>query len=66
MPDSKHCGCLLAAMATGLSTTLLTMEEIMALIDARATKPVRPATYRKAEVAEISNCDTTAAGISLV
>ena len=53
-------------MATGLSTTLLTMEEIMALIDARATKPVRPATYRKAEVAEISNCDTTAAGISLV
>ena len=43
------------AMASGLSATLWAMEDIVKLIDARASKPVRPATYRKAEPAEISN-----------
>ena len=43
------------AMAAGLSATLWTMEDIVKLIDERAAKPVRPATYRKAEPAEISN-----------
>ena len=35
------------AMAAGLSTELLDMEWIVSLIDARATKPNRPKTYRK-------------------
>lgn len=35
------------AMAAGLSATLWSMEEVVKLIDARAAKPVRPATYKK-------------------
>jgi IS1 family transposase len=35
------------AMAAGVSQTLWTMEDVVALIDARATKPNRPAAYRK-------------------
>lgn len=43
------------AMASGLSATLWSMEDVVKLIEARATKPMRPATYRKAETAENSN-----------
>ena len=43
------------AMAAGVSKTLWSMEEVVALIDARAAKPNRPASYKKAEQAEISN-----------
>jgi hypothetical protein len=35
------------AMAAGVSQTLWTMDDVVALIDTRAAKPVRPATYRK-------------------
>lgn len=38
------------AMAAGVSDTLHDMEWIVALIDARATMPNRPATYRKKEI----------------
>ena len=38
------------AMAAGVSDTLLDMEWIVSLIDARAAKPSRPATYRKREI----------------
>ena len=43
------------AMAAGLSTTLWSMEDVVKLIDVRAAKPVRPATYKKAGKDEISN-----------
>jgi len=43
------------AMAAGISKTLWSMEDVVGLIDARAAKPNRPATYKKAERAEISN-----------
>jgi IS1 family transposase len=38
---------LTPAMAAGVSDTLWTMENVVALIDARAAKPNRPTTYRK-------------------
>ena len=38
------------AMAAGVSDTLHDMEWIVSLIDARAAKPSRPATYRKREI----------------
>ena len=38
------------ATATGVSDTLRDMEWIVGLIDARAPKPKRPATYRKREI----------------
>ena len=38
------------AMAAGVSDTLRDMEWIVALIDARAPKPNRPATYRKRQI----------------
>ena len=38
------------AMAAGVSETLHDMEWIVGLIDARAAKPIRPATYRKREI----------------
>ena len=43
------------AMAAGLSATLWGMEDVVKLIDARAAKPNRPATYKKAAKEENSN-----------
>jgi IS1 family transposase len=43
------------AMAASLSKILWSMEDVVALIDMRAAKPVRPATYKKSALAEISN-----------
>ena len=40
------------AMAAGVSDTLRDMEWIFGLIDARAPKPKRPATYRKREISK--------------
>ena len=40
------------AMAAGVSDTLRDMEWIVGLIDARAPKPKRPATYRRREISE--------------
>ena len=42
------------AMAAGLSATLWSMEDVVKLIDKRASKPNRPAIYKKAAT-EISN-----------
>ena len=38
------------AMAAGVTDTLRDMEWIVSLIDARAAKPNRPATYRKRQI----------------
>ena len=38
---------LTPAMAAGVSKILWSMEDVVALIDARAEKPNRPAIYRK-------------------
>src|SRR6056297_2449158 len=43
------------AMAAGVSETLRDVEWIASLIDTRAPKPNRPATYRKKDQTEISN-----------
>ncbi|HQT65126.1 MAG TPA: IS1 family transposase [Acidocella sp.] len=43
------------AMAAGVSKTLWSMEDVVALIDAQAAKPNRQATYKKAERPKISN-----------
>ena len=40
------------AMAAGVSDTLRDVEWIVGLIDARATKPKRPASYRKQEISK--------------
>ena len=42
-------------MAAFLGATPWSMEDVMKLIDARAAKPNRPAAYRKAAPAQISN-----------
>jgi len=42
------------AMAAGIATSPMEMADIVALIDTRAEKPVRPATYQKRD-AQISN-----------
>jgi IS1 family transposase len=41
------------AMAAGLTTTLMSMEDVAAMIEAKSAKPVRPVTYKKR--AQISN-----------
>ena len=51
----KSLGGVSPAMAAGVSETLRDMEWIVELIDARAPKPNRPATYKSRSAAAISN-----------
>ena len=39
---------MLDAMAAGLTTKLMGLEDVVTLMDARAEKPNRPVTYKKA------------------